>query len=133
LKVFFKDKVKDTTLYTKLKVSSTIASWFKEYEAVVDTGAFNTAIPTDEIIPPNITPPKPNLKYMGICKVKGVGLNGHLDVYEATLSVGEEDEFQNVQVVGVPHNLILLGREIISRYKWEIDWKTRSVKATINP
>lgn len=127
MKVFFKRNA----LFTKLKVSSTISAWTQEYESMVDTGAFMTAIPRDEIIPPNNT--GANLEYLGPHYTHGVGFKGYLDKFEATILVGEEDEYKEIPIIAVPNDSqYLLGRDIISKYKWEIDWKIQKVVAILN-
>ncbi len=124
----------DNALFTELEVSSTIATWSKKYDAcVIDTGAWNTAIPIDDIIPPSITSSRANLKYRGQHYTTGLGFEGELSIFEATLLVGGEETYHNAQVVGVPMKWPILGREIISLYKWEIDWKSKTVKVSRDP
>jgi hypothetical protein len=128
LQLFFEG----TGVFTKLKVSSTVTSWSREYKAMIDTGAFNTAIPLADIKLPNVTPTILNLKYLHTHQTSGVNLDGLLDVYEATLLVGEEDEYRNVPVVGAPMKWAVIGREIMKLFKWEIDWKLKTVKISKN-
>jgi hypothetical protein len=121
-------------IISKLEVTSTSSLWAKTYENVlVDTGAWNTGIPLDDIIPPTATPPQANLKFMGAASVTGLNFNGSISMFEANLKVGEEEEYQKVQVAGLPMPLPVLGLEIIRQYKWEIDWKLRTVTAIRNP
>ena len=127
MKVFFKGNA----LYTKLKVSSTISDWTREYDSLVDTGAFNTTIPRDEIIPQTENDVQ-NLLYLGSHHATGIGFNGYLDTFEANILVGEEDEYKETMIIAGPNRQFLLGREIISQYKWEIDWKIQKVIAILN-
>jgi hypothetical protein len=125
-------------LVTKLVVSSTTKEWSKPYEQVmIDTGAFNTAIPQIDIAP---TSTIQHLELIGIRKTGGLGFEGFLNVYEANLSVGEQDTYLKTPVLATPNMVTnegeskpmdpVLGREIISHYMWEIDYKAKTVKAT---
>jgi hypothetical protein len=117
---------------TKLKVSSTISDWYKEYSAIIDSGAVNTAIPKDDIIPSNATSSVFNLKYSCPFKTGGLNFDGFLDMYESRLLVGEEDDYANAHVIAAPMKWALIGREIMKLFRWEIDWKLREVKISRN-
>lgn len=106
-------------------MSSTVADstgsvWSKTYVAVVDTGAWNTAIPIIDIEIPNR---QPNLKYCGLHHTTGLNFDGDLSLYEATLLIGEEDRYNNRQILALPPPNFgpVIGREIISQYRWDID------------
>lgn len=99
---------------------------------MIDTGAFNTAVPVDHIKPPNTTPTILNLKHIGIHQTSGLCFDGSLDVYEATFFIGEEDEYKSAPVIGAPMKWAVIGREILKLFKWEIDWKLKSVKISKN-
>ncbi len=125
MQVFLKNNI----LYTKLRIYSTILQWIRDYEMIVDTGAFNTAIPENEIIKPFNG--GTNLLFIGIHYATGVGFSGDLDMYEANLLVGE-DMYEKCPIIAIPNRQFLLGREIISQYKWEIDYRAQSVKTIKN-
>lgn len=44
-----------------------------------------------------------------------------LQRYEATVTVGEEEEYKEIPIIAIPQRQFLLGLEIISQYKWEIN------------
>jgi Retroviral aspartyl protease len=117
----------------KLTVSSRISDgtgnvWSKTYDAMVDTGAWNTAIPAADIEIPN---GQPNLKYTGTHYTTGLGWSGNLALYEATLLIGEEDTYYNSEILATPHNFgPVIGREIISQYRWDIDYKSKMIKVS---
>jgi hypothetical protein len=114
--------------------------WSKDYDGVeVDTAAWNTAIPEADII--DSASMKPHLKWTGTKRTWGLGFDGLLDIYEANLLVGEEsDPYVETSVLATPEitnskgerkNMQpVLGREIISQYKWEIDYKASTVRVT---
>jgi hypothetical protein len=117
-------------IYAKLTVSSTIAVgivWSKTYDAMVDTGAWNTAIPAADI---EIRNGQSNLKFIGTHFTRGLGFSGNLDLYEATLFIGEEDRIYNSQILATPNFGPVIGREIISQYRWNIDYKSKIIKVS---
>lgn len=123
MRVFFNNNA----IFTDLEVFSTISEWSKKYDAcIIDTGAWNTAIPTNDIMPSNTS--MVNLRYSGNHFTRGLGFEGDLPMFEADLLVGG-DTYKGVQVQGIPMRWPILGREIISRYRWEINWKTGTVIA----
>ena len=65
----------------------------------------------------------------------GVGFEGYWEVYYANLLIGEEDEYSCVHVIGadIPAGKALIGREIISKFKWRIDYKLKAVDIFDNP
>jgi hypothetical protein len=126
LKVFFNQNA----ICAKLTVSSTTSDWSKTYDAMIDTGAWNTAIPAADIEIPNS---QPNLRYCGTHHTTGLNFDGYLSLYEATLFVGEEDKYSNRQVLAFPRTMCpLIGREIISQYLWYIDYKSKRIKVSKN-
>lgn len=95
---------------------------------MVDTGAWNTAIPAADI---EIRNGQPNLKYTGTHFTKGLGFGGHLALYEANLFIGEEDRYCNSQILATPPNFdAVIGREIISLYRWNIDYKLKIIEVS---
>lgn len=104
---------------------------------MIDTGASNSAIPESDI---DTTATPPNLKYIGPYHTWGLGFDGYLSIYEANLKVGDEESYDDFLILGTPDIITsegetkrmpaIIGREIISKYKWEIDFKTKAVKAT---
>lgn len=123
--------VKDNRIITKLKVNSTIGEWNKEYEAMIDTGAFNTAIPVNDVCPPSNTSIT-KLNYSGVLRVTAPGgFDDYRDIYDAALIIGEEDSFPLSKVVAIELDCAIIGREIISRYRWEIDFEKKQVNASL--
>ncbi|MGI0080026.1 MAG: hypothetical protein ACRECH_10420 [Nitrososphaerales archaeon] len=133
MKVFFAKG--SNALYTELVVSSTRGSWTKKYEkCIVDTGAWNTGIPLSDISPPELkgkfnlktNPPYPH-------RTQGIGnYDEFVSMFEANLLVGEEDHYPLAIIAGFSMKWPVVGREILSLYKWEIDWQSKSVVATKN-
>lgn len=117
-------------ILTKLKISSTVTEWTKEYPtALIDTGASKTIIPIEDILPPNTQPQVKNLEFSGTTKMKRIGSEMMVSVFHANFLVGGEDQFNNAYVVGAPISFVVIGQEIISQYKWEIDYKSGTVIA----
>jgi hypothetical protein len=117
-------------IYAKLTVSSTITGgtvWSKTYDAMVDTGAWNTAIPAADI---EILNGQSNLKFVGTHFTRGLGFSDNLDLYEATLLIGEEDRFYSSQILATPNFGPVIGREIISQYRWNIDYKSKIIRVS---
>jgi hypothetical protein len=48
------------------------------------------------------------------------------------LSLPKGERLKNASVVGAPMKRAVIGREIIKRFKWEIDWKLKHVNASKN-
>lgn len=124
-------------LLTELKVASTTVTWSKDYPtALIDTGAWKTAIPLDDIVSKSTGA---NLRYTGSHLTHGLGFQGLLDIFEANLSVGG-DSFPKSAILATPtftgpdgnpkQMPAVVGREILACYKWEIDWKAKSVRTT---
>jgi hypothetical protein len=65
----------------------------------------------------------------------GVGYEGYWEVYFADLLIGEEDEYSCVHVVGadIPSGKALIGREIISKFEWRVNYKLKTIDIFENP
>lgn len=117
--------VSDGMLLTSLRVLSTVNTWNRNYDAcIIDTGAWNTAIPDQDI--------NAGLKFIGMHHTIGLGFDDDLPVYEANVVVGG-DRFNSNPILGTPMKRALIGREIIRNYDWEFNLGHGRVLANLNP
>lgn len=88
----------------------------KDYPSVlIDTGAFKTGIPFTDCIELGLT-------YVGVHGASGLFGSDDLPVFECKMVFDDGEIYDSLQVLGLPMEYALIGRDILSNYRLVIDW-----------
>ncbi len=107
-------------LFARMRIMGTA---MREYDKVlVDTGAFKTCIPFTDCI-------QLRLQFVGTHNASGLFGEGELPLFECNIAFDDNDSHSALTVLGVPMDAPLIGRDILSKYKFEIDWVSKTANA----
>jgi predicted aspartyl protease len=92
-------------------------------DAMIDTGAFKTCLPLQDCR-------ELNLSFTGgTYMASGLYGTGNLPVYTCQLDFNDND-LHFIEILGTPDGQPLIGRDILTKYRLDIDWTRRIANAT---
>jgi predicted aspartyl protease len=99
-------------IYTNITVA--VGNSERKFDALIDTGSTQTALPLEQC-------QSLGLQSNATCETETANGKALLPIFTVNIRVGDR-QFNSVQIKGLPVNTVLLGIDLLQKYRFKIDW-----------